>query len=115
LTAFLSGYICETRNGSRPETKRSAGDRTALTDKWKGVSQAMNFLEFGIQNENSTVLPRRILARVLLEWEKKRADLCEFYVNHKKITFPDGPEENAALLRAIEEQIRENADESISS
>lgn len=65
----------------------------------------MDFLKYGMQNEKSESLIRRMLARGMLAAEKKRADLCEISLSKKEISFPDGPEENAALLAKIREQI----------
>lgn len=65
----------------------------------------MDFLEYGMQNENSGSLFRRMAAKGVLAMEKKRADLHESRLNRKEISFPDGPEENAALLKKIRDQI----------
>lgn len=65
----------------------------------------MDFFEYGMQNVKSESLFRRMLAKGILAAEKKRADLYEKRLSKEEISFPDGPEENAALLKKIRDQI----------
>lgn len=65
----------------------------------------MDFLDYGMQNEKNGSLIQRMLAKGVLAAEKKRADLYEICLNKKEISFPDGPEEDAALLKKIRERI----------
>ncbi len=65
----------------------------------------MDLLEFGMRNEKDGSLFCRMLARLALAAERKRADLCECRLNKKEISFPDDPDEDAALLKNIREQI----------
>lgn len=66
-----------------------------------------DFLKFGMQNEKSKSLFHRMLAKGVLAAEKKKADLYEAYLNKKQFSFPDAPEEDAALLKKIREQIND--------
>ncbi len=73
----------------------------------------MNILEYGMKYENSNSKMRRIVAKCILEIEKRRADLCEVRMNKKQITVSQNPEEAAAMLQSIRNQIaRINLEES---
>lgn len=65
----------------------------------------MDFLEYGIKNENSRCILRRLAAQLVLILERKKADFCESRLNQKQLSLPDDPEEDAALLQRIWEQI----------
>lgn len=65
----------------------------------------MDLLEFGMEHVNSKSAVKRALAKGALAAAKKQADLCEAYVENQKITVPESPEEDAALLRRIREEI----------
>ena len=65
----------------------------------------MDLLEFGMEHVNSKSAVKRTLAKGALAAAKKQADLCEAYVERQNITIPENPEEDAALLQKIREEI----------
>lgn len=67
----------------------------------------MDLLDYGMKNEKSESLLRRTLAKGALAAEKKRADLYEAYLEKKPISFPDDPQEDAAMLERIKREIAE--------
>lgn len=66
----------------------------------------MDFLKYGLEHEKSGSRPQRMIARCLLEIEKRRADRFEKRLNKKQIPISESSEETDALLAEIRERIR---------
>lgn len=64
----------------------------------------MDFLDFGMKNEQSGSPVRRALGKAALAAEKKRADLYEAALNKKNIPLPDDMDD-AAMLEKIQKAI----------
>lgn len=66
----------------------------------------MNFLEYGMKNEKSKSLIQRTIAKGILAFEKKWADVSEARLNRKYASDPGSPEEDAALFEKIQNAIQ---------
>ncbi|MFR8547520.1 MAG: hypothetical protein ACLVEV_02680 [Lachnospiraceae bacterium] len=65
----------------------------------------MDLLKFGMEYEKSKSKLVRAAAKKALEIEIKRADRYEAYLRKKDLSFPDGPEQDAALFAKIQEEL----------
>lgn len=73
--------------------------------------EMMNILEYGMKYKNSSSKMRRIVAKCILEIEKRRADHCEARMNRKQKLVSQNSEEAAAMLRSIRDQIAQMSSE----
>ncbi len=65
----------------------------------------MNLLEYGMKYRNSKSKMRRLAAKCALGIEKHKADRYEARINKRMRAVSQDPEEAAALLRSIREQL----------
>ncbi len=65
----------------------------------------MDFLEYGIKNENSRLPHRRLLAKALLAYEKRRADRYEARLEKMPFEMPE--EDGEEMLKRILEKTEE--------
>lgn len=64
----------------------------------------MDLLEYGMQNEKSSSMVKRVMAQAALSAVKKKADLYELYLE-KNVPVPDNPGDAEAMLQKIKERI----------
>ncbi len=65
----------------------------------------MDFLKYGMKYKNSSSKMQRLVAKYILEIEKRKADHYEARLNKKQIVISQTPEEVAALFQSIRNEI----------
>lgn len=65
----------------------------------------MDLLDYGMRNQKSESAVKRLLAQGALAAARKQADLYEARLMKKSMTIPENPEEDAAMLERIRQEL----------